>query len=639
VKRTERGSVDVAAERSGGTTSGAEVVVVEEARHAGAQEETNASTTPKDAQSPTRSRLLSQNSKDACVTSYGGAMIVLRLIGLVFDLLLLPLRLLRLGRIVPRETWLTVTIEGPVVDITARQRFWQLRPKKTVSLHALDEVVTAMLRDPRVKGLLVTLRSMTSGMASATSLRAILERVRAGGKEVVVHLPLGGDTKDVYVATAANRIFLGPTAQLAPLGFRSASRYLKSALDRAGIEPQVFACGEFKAFGETFVRDSMSPPQRAQVERLLETFHASLVDAIASGRNLDRERAAALVDGAPYFGPEAVAQGLADDVAYEDEIPGKLGIAEDRRADRRWAVDVAVYAARIERRLFRRVTSPPVIAVVPVHGTIAHAAGPFGELSTDERVTRMVRAVRRDRRVKGVILHVDSPGGGALASDLMHHELVQLAREKPLVACMANVAASGGYMVAAPAACIVARDTTVTGSIGVVAARVSLDPLLGRLGVTTEVIEKGRHASLLSPTGPLGEEERATIQREIAAMYRSFIGIVAAGRKLKEEDVERLARGRVYTGKDALEVKLVDVLGGFDVAVEEVRRRLGTDVRDRAEVKVVKAPRHPVLALEPPRAAALRMLLGALVPERDRLVLELALGGERLLALSPITET
>ncbi|MDF2695431.1 MAG: Protease, partial [Labilithrix sp.] len=269
---------------------------------------------------------------------------------------------------------------------------------------------------------------------------------------------------------------------------------------------------------------------------------------------------------------------------------------------------------------------------------------PFGALSTDERLARTVRAVRRDRRVKGVILHIDSPGGSALASDLMHHEIEQLGREKPVVACMANVAASGGYYVAAPAACIVAGATTVTGSIGVVAARLSLDPLLAQLGITTEVVEKGRHASLLSPTGPLDEEAKRTIERELDATYKAFIGVVANGRKLPESDVERLARGRVYTGKDALDAKLVDMLGGFDIALEELKRRLDRKVRDRVEVRMAKTPRHPLPPMEPPEQGqaarkAASALLAAILPPRERIAIELAASGERVLTLAPITET
>lgn len=563
-------------------------------------------------------------------------MIAIRLIRLVLDLLLLPLRLAGVGRRVASGTWLTVTVDGPVVDVAPAPRFWRVRAQRSVSLHALDEIVSAMGRDPRVEGLLVTIKSMSAGMASALSLRTILAKAKAAGKRVVVFMPMGGDTKDVYVATAADRILVGPTAQLAPLGFRVASRYVKRTLDRIGIEPQVFACGEFKSAGEALVRDSMSPAQRAQLERLLDSFHETVVAALAEGRNLAPERASRLVDEGPYAGQEAIANGLADDVAYEDELPSKLGV------ERRRFLDAGAYLARVKRPLVRGLGRPPVVAVVPVHGAIAHAAGPFGGLSTDERLARVVRAVRHDPRVQGVILHIDSPGGSALASDLMHHELEQLARAKPVVACMGNVAASGGYYVAACAAKIVARPTTVTGSIGVVAARLSTQPLMERLGIVTEVIQRGKNAELLSPVGPIDGDARAAIEREMGVTYRSFLGVVAKGRKMSEADVERLARGRVYTGKDAFDVKLVDVLGGFDTALDELKKLLPERVRDRVVVGLAKTPRQHVPVLDPPEDAgkkAARSMLQALLPEHDRMLFELLASGERVLALGPITET
>jgi protease-4 len=241
----------------------------------------------------------------------------------------------------------------------------------------------------------------------------------------------------------------------------------------------------------------------------------------------------------------------------------------------------------------------------------------------------MIRAARKSRRVKGVILHVDSPGGSALASDRMHHDLVQLGREKPLVCCMANVAASGGYYVAAPAKVIVAQPTTVTGSIGVVAVRASLDPLLDKLGIVRERVEKGARASLLAPMGSLDDDERAAIARELEATYQSFVGVVAEGRQLSPDTVEKLARGRVYTGADAHASKLVDVLGGFDVAVAELRKLLPKDLQNRAEVTLMTTPPKPVHALDPPALA--------LLPAEWRTWL--ALRRERVLALGPVHET
>jgi protease-4 len=565
---------------------------------------------------------------------------VLRFLGFLLDLLFYPLRALRRGRVVPEGTFITLKIDGAVMDVLARPRFWELRARKAISLHDVREIVDHVIADDRVRGLVVTIKSLAAGMASAVSLRDQLARARAAGKEVVVHLPLGGGTKEVIVATAASKVLLGPAAQLAALGFTTRTRYVKSALDKAGIVPEVYACGEYKSAGESLVRDSMSEAQREQLGKLLDRFDAALLDAIAEGRSVSRERARAIVDGGPYFGEAAIEVGLADAVAYEDEIPALLGLKRSGKPgpSTEGMVEGSAYLIARKRPILRRLTRAPIVAVIPVHGAIAHASSQFGNFATDDKLARMVRIARLDRRVKGVILHVDSPGGSALASDRMHHEIVQLAREKPVVACMANVAASGGYYVAAPAHKIVCEAVTITGSIGVVGARLTLEPLMARLGITTETVQRGARAGLLSPSAPLSEDERAALMRELEATYRTFVRVVAQGRKMKVDEVEPLARGRVYTGDDAKAAGLVDVLGGFDVALREVRAMLPADVREAAEPHLMRAPRHPLPILAPPsegeagrRAAS--ALLSALLPAPERIIVELAATGDRVLTL------
>jgi protease-4 len=234
-------------------------------------------------------------------------------------------------------------------------------------------------------------------------------------------------------------------------------------------------------------------------------------------------------------------------------------------------------------------------------------------MAIDERVISAIRIARASSRVRGVILHVDSPGGGALASDRLHHELVQLAAEKPLVACMGNVAASGGYYVAAPAHVIVAQPTTITGSIGVVAARFAVDPLLARLGIATEVVKRGARADLMQPTRQLTPDEREVLEREIEVVYRAFVGVVAEGRKKTFEEIDAIAQGRVWSGADAYQRGLVDELGGFDRALELVRARIGK-AGERAEPVVIRASRGQVSQEERDlgrAAAAFGWLLGS----------------------------
>ncbi|MGO8995838.1 MAG: signal peptide peptidase SppA [Polyangiaceae bacterium] len=562
---------------------------------------------------------------------------LLRLLANLFGFFFLPLRLVRRARVLSRGGFVHVTIDGSVPDIVAKARLWERWRPHGTSLTELGRLVAEVCGDSRARGALVTLRSFRGGMASAASLRAVLARLPAAGRELVVHLPLGGDTKELYIASVGTKIFVGPQAVLAPLGFATAVRYFHRALGRAGVEPEVFARGRFKSAGEQLVRDSMSDQQREQLGALLDAFYEEVVGALARGRRVAPEKARALIDGAPYLAEEAVAAGIVDGVAYEDELPALLGKEQPAQI-----VDGARYAAAMRAPRLRPLRRPRAIGVIRVHGAITSQSQFLQAGATDERVIAAVRKARTDRRVAAVVLHVDSPGGSALASDRIHHELEQLAAEKPLVAYFADVAASGGYYVAAAARCIVAQPTTITGSIGVVSVRVVVEPLLAKLGIATEVLKRGAHADAMQSSRHLSDEERAAFQRELDGMYRAFVGIVARGRKKAVEEIERVAEGRVWSGSDAAREGLVDVLGGFDVACDRARDlarpRLGEGAK-ALEPRVVLGARHPPPPLNPPERAARGALvaLGAVFPAvANDLALALGCSKERVLAWSEL---
>jgi protease-4 len=557
---------------------------------------------------------------------------LIRLLRNFVRLLLLPLRLHRRARVLSPGDFVHLTIDGRVRDVVPEPRFWEHWRPRPMSLTELSWLVGEVLRDERARGILVTLRSFHGGMATATSLRAVLARVTAAGRELVVHLPLGGDTKEIYVASAATRIYVGPQAILAPAGFSTAVRYVRRALDRAGVEPEVFARGRFKSAGEQLVRDSMSDPQREQLGGILDAYYDEVVAGLVKGRKVDAERARALIDGAPYLASDAVAAGLVSGVAYEDELPALL--AKDSVRPR--FVDSGDYGRALRGTRLVPLRRRSVLGVIAVHGPIASQSSLMQAGATDERIIAAVRRARTDERVAAVILHVDSPGGSALASDRIHHELERLAAEKPLVAYFGDVAASGGYYVGAAAHAIVAQPTTVTGSIGVVSARVVVEPLFAKLGIATEVLKRGAHADALQPTRRLSEEERASFERELEGIYRAFVGVVARGRKRTVEDIERVAEGRVWSGLEAVREGLVDVLGGFDVACERARElatlRLGEQRAKELEPRVIRGTRHAPPPLAPPAqvaqaaATALAMIGRALGVDAP---VALALGGER----------
>jgi protease-4 len=538
---------------------------------------------------------------------------LLRLFGNFFRLLFLPVLLWRRARVLPHGAFVHLTIDGAVADIVRAPRFWeQWRPKKA-SLVEIGKLVDEIVRDERARGLVVTLRSFSGGMASATSLRAVLARVVDGKRELVVVLPLGADTKELYVASAGTRVLVGPQAHVSPVGFAMSVAYVKRALDRAGVEPEVYAKGKFKSAGEQLVRESMGEAQKEQLDAILDAFYGELVAGIAKGRKLEPNRVRALIDAAPYRAEDAIAAGLVDGAAYEDEVAGLIASDAKKRAR---IVDAGRYLRVIRAARFRPLRVRACIGVITVHGAIASEASfaqGFSERGAiDERVIAAVRLARKDPRVRAVVLHVDSPGGSALASDRMHHEIERLAAEKPLVACFADVAASGGYYVAACAHSIVAQPTTITGSIGVIAARIVVEPLLAKLGIATSVLKRGIHADAHRASRHSTDEERVAFEKELDGTYRAFVSIVARGRKRSFDDIERVAQGRVWSGVDGAREGLVDVLGGFHAACDGARdlaaKTMGAARAKKLEPMVVRGGRHAGPPLDPKAEVACEAL-------------------------------
>jgi protease-4 len=346
----------------------------------------------------------------------------------------------------------------------------------------------------------------------------------------------------------------------------------------------------------------MSAEQREQLGAILDVALAELVGALGEGRRRSPEEVRALVDDGPYRAPEAVARGLGDVVGYDDDIPKLLAPVGSETAR---LVPATSYLG-VRRSAPRR----RGIGVIRVQGPIVSRAPlALGRMAESEQLIGALRVARKAKAVRGVVLLIDSPGGSVLASDRIYHEVVRLAEKKPVVAYFANVAASGGYYVAAGAHAIVAQPTTVTGSIGVVATHIVFGPLLAKLGIVTELVKRGARADMLSTSRALDDGERAAMTRDIEGYYQEFVTIVARGRGRPAEEIEKLARGRVYSGTEAHRLGLVDHLGGFDTALDLVRERLGeTRELDAALIKpprvVPKPPELPrpfVWALEAAR--------------------------------------
>jgi protease IV len=548
--------------------------------------------------------------------------------------LALPFRAWRSRRACPPGAWVRLDLGAEFVEAPQpKARFWARRGHAPTSLYRVRQLVDELLADPAPAGLVVRARGLRAPAAYRQGLRDELARLCASGRPVVLWLPEGGSAAELSLAGGASKIYVGAKTSFGPLGLRAGGIYMRRALERFGVRPEVLARGSFKTAFENLVRDDMSDAQREQLGRLLDVFYDDLVASLASGRGVPPERARDWLDLGIVRAEEAVRVGLADLALYEDELPERLGDGPDRPAR---FVGAGHYLAR---RLAPRapiVRALPRVVVVEARGAIVDRPPPLGAPVCDaERLTALARALERDPRVAAVIVHIDSPGGGALASDRLHRAFTKLAAKKPLVACLGGVAASGGYYIAAAAHRIVARPATVTGSIGVVAARPLLGPLLARFGAVPQYIVRGRRAEMLDPLRPLREDERARVEADLEASYLDFLGAVAAGRGKSLDEVRPLAGGRVWAGVDALECGLVDRLGGLAEALDEACAKLSL-ARDDVELVTAPAPAAPAWS---PRAWLRQAAVEASLPEglaegaRLAWALEALAGRERAFAL------
>lgn len=512
--------------------------------------------------------------------------LILSLVYNTLYLLLLPLVLLRRARAAPRGAWVFLRIDGPVVELGRKRRPWDRRPPP-LSLYALGRALEEAAGDPRVSGLVVSIESLQAGAATSESLREVLQGFKASGKPLAVYLPRGGAAKEFYVASVADRLFLGTEAIAEPSGYAVTTPYVAGLLDEVGVEREVLARGRFKTMAEPAVREHMSDAQREQVGAYLDALHANLVEALSQGRGLEEAAVRALIDEGMFTAEEACARGLCDAVLHPDEVPTTL---DPNREDGAVMVDVLRYASR-RRVAFRPWVRRRLLAVLPLQGAIVEKSPtPMFPAAEERQVVELCRDLWSDDRVCGVVLAVNTGGGGALASERIRRALERLGKKKPLVAYLANIAASGGYLAAMAAPTLVARRTTLTGSIGVIAARLTTRPLMRKAKVSIEVEKRGARADMHSGARTLDEGERARMDAYVDASYEAFLKAVAQGRKLEVEQVRTLAEGRVWSGTDAHARGLVDEIGGLSRALAILRERVGS-AAGRAVPRVF-APKH-----------------------------------------------
>lgn len=427
--------------------------------------------------------------------------------------------------------------------------------------------------DPQVSGILLEIEATPFSLAQVEEIRGILTTARERGKPVVAWL--GGEASNAgyLLAAGCDRIFLHPAGQLDVVGLGAELQFYKNSLELVGVSAQYAKRGQFKSAPEQWTESRSTDPARAEMNALLDDLQKTLVEGIAVGRGKTPQEVQALIDSGPFTSEEALAKGLVDGLAYQDELRQALdGIFPDRFfRDRDYAVapDQSGWEP------------PRAVAVVTVDGVIASGesspGGLLGGAATgSETVVQALDQARRADAVKAVVLRVDSPGGSAFASDEIWRAVKLLQDDgKPVVVSMGGYAASGGYYVAAGADAIFAEPSTVTGSIGVYGGKFNGQGLFDKLQIGTEQFNRGRNAGMYTLSRPFDETELAALDRMIGDTYRQFKEKVQDGRHLSPERVEEIAQGRVWSGRAAKEQGLVDEHGGLFDAVDRARALAG----------------------------------------------------------------
>jgi protease IV len=468
--------------------------------------------------------------------------------------------------------------------------------------------------DSRVTGLVVKLGGGGLPWATVQELRAGLQAFASSGKPVVAWAETFGEggngTADYVLATGCSEIWLQPSGELGLMGVSAETTFLRGALDKVGVEPQLDKRYEYKNAADRVMRTEFTPEHREAVDRMVASIWEVAVDAIAAGRSLAVDAVRDLADRAPLSAEDARVAGLIDRLGYRDEVYADIRnrVGADARllfADQWTPRPKAAELVKRHREHVALVDGVGEIVVGRGRGT------PRGPMLGSNTVSAALRAAREDEQVRAVLFRVDSPGGSAVASDTIWREVL-LTRQagKPVVVSMASLAGSGGYYIACPADVIVAQPSTITGSIGVVGGKVVAAELLERhLGLTTGAVERGGSARMFSMRRSFTDDERARLGAMLDRIYRDFVQKVADGRGMGWDDVHAIARGRIWSGADAVGNGLVDQLGGLRDAADIARERGGlpadAPVRPAVHLTPLERLRRPRSSDDPRAAAAM----------------------------------
>ena len=438
------------------------------------------------------------------------------------------------------------------------------------TVRSLVEALRKAKVDRRIASVVIRPAGAAALWGKVQEVRDAITDFRTSGKPAIAYLEYGGE-QEFYLASACEKIFLMPAASLDLTGVASYDLFLRGTLDKIGAFPDTLHIGQYKTASNTFTERTYTPAHREMAQSLNADLYEQLIRGLAEGRRKTEPEMRALVDHGPFLPEDAVRAGLVDDVAYEDELDDKVKLSNGSVS----------FLSEAEYRPVSPVSlglnKGPRIAIIYATGIIASGQSsydsPSGQVVGSDTMIEYLRKARADSSIKAIVLRIDSPGGSAIASDVIWREVVLTRSVKPVIASMSDVAASGGYYIAMPAHAIVAEPATLTGSIGVVLLKFVIDGTLKKLGMNMEGVSNGKYADLYSPVRPFTPAERAKVQEQMQATYDTFVEKAADGRNTSPERIDAVGQGRVWTGRQAKQIGLIDELGGLERALALAKTR------------------------------------------------------------------
>jgi protease-4 len=487
---------------------------------------------------------------------------------------------------------LTLTIDRPLLDYLEAPSFSWLRTRSPRSLADIYKALARARSDPSVRGLSLYIRNAPFGFGKAQELHRFMQSLRHAGKSVHCFLETAGEgangTLAYYLSSACEHIALAPPGELNLVGLYSDSVFLKGTLDKLAIDADFAHVGAYKSASEIFTESEHSPAAEEALASVLDDLYNQIVVAVSESREIAPEEVRALIDRAPLSAQEALDAGLVDALSYPDEFEDHLkGLTESEVQLQPLSEYGSLAGAFRGQR----------IAVVFAQGTIVRGTNGVDPWSQQrfvgaDSMGRILREVAERSDIAGVVLRIDSPGGSAIASDLILREVERVAAHKPVVVSMSDLAASGGYYIAAKAEKIVAEPATITGSIGVVGGKLVTRRFQEELlGITHDNLLRGANADFFSSLDRFSPEQNLRFEELMQGVYDTFVGHVADGRSMTRDEVDAIAGGRIWTGQQALALGLVDELGGIERAIELTLEEAGLE--PDATVTLDLYPRPP----------------------------------------------